>query len=292
MSEEEYASKRERQKARRSERLEREAAQAKSQQGRQRLVYAGIIGVVVLLIGGLVYSQIAARQARTELARAVEGRLGELGCTEDTTMPDLGGTHFADNGESMADQAPATLYPDEPPTSGNHSGSVAPTGVFDVPIDPRLTTHNLEHGYLVAHYAPDAPAEEVEALKTWVEGQIDGNRPKMIVAEYYTDLPDDANFAFTAWFQRQLCDTFDAEVLEVFSGLHYDIDGEGPEKGIPTHSVGARGVIDPDGQPLFFPPLDTEFGAPADPSATDAEEASPEVDAEGEQVDPAEAPTP
>lgn len=286
MSEEQYASKRERQKARRAERLEREASAAKAQQGRQRAIYAGIIVLVIALIGGLVYSQFAARQAREQRAADLAERLDDLGCTTDERQPDLGGGHL--DPATLVAQPPQVLYTGtspEPPSSGPHLGQVAATGVYDVPIDPRLTTHNLEHGYIIVHYAEDAPAEEVEALKAWAEEQMDGDFPKILVLPYYTDMANDANFAFTAWLHRQTCDTFDPDAAQVFTEAHYE-SSDAPEATVPTHNVGAQGVIDPEGEPVFFPPLDTEFGT--DNALDEAEEAGedgPEVDAEGEPVE-------
>ena len=278
----EELSKRERQKARRAERLEREAQEAQREGSRQTLIKAGAGVLVLALVGGLVYAQIRGRQLEAEQAEEVATRLTELGCTEDVRMPDLGGGHIPP--ENLAAEDPGLIYTGddaiagEPPSSGRHLGQVVATGVYDVPIDPRLTTHNLEHGYIVAHYAPDAPDAQVEELKAWAEDRIGGDFAKIVVTEYYEPLPDDANFAFTAWFQRQICDTFDADVADVFTRAHYDIEGEGPEKGIPTHSVGAQGVLDPEGEPLFLPPLDAEFGTGTD--VEEVEDAGPASDSD------------
>jgi hypothetical protein len=286
-SEQEYASKRERQKARRAERLEREAAAAKTAKGKQTAVYGLVVVLVVALIGGLVYSQIAQRQAREALVVEVAARLDSLGCTPAERQPEKGGGHIAGSAEALAVEPPEVIYDgDEPPSSGRHVGQVAATGVYDVPIDPRLTTHNLEHAYVVAHYGPDAPADEVEALKEWGQDAIGGDFPKVIVAPYHTEMVDGANFAFTAWHHRQVCDTFDADVAQVFAQTHHG-STEAPESGAAVHLAGAQGVLEPeDGEPLFLPPLDAEFGT--DSQIEEAEEAgenTPEVDDEGNPVD-------
>jgi hypothetical protein len=286
VSDEQFASKRERQKARRSERLEREAQQAAAAQRRQRGVYALVALVVLALIGTLVYRQIAENRAERAEEIAVEGRLDELGCTEDVQMPDLGGGHITE--QSIPAEDPGIIYtgseelPGEPPSSGRHLPQVVPSGVFDVAVDPRLTTHNLEHGYIVAWYSPEAPAEEVEALKAWGREAREGDFPKVVVAEYHTALPDGKNVALTAWFQRQMCDTFDPSVANVFARRHYDLEGEGPEKGIPSHEVGAQGVVPVEDEPVFLPPLSDEAGT--DSAADEASEAgeAPDPASEGE----------
>lgn len=279
MSEQQYGSKRERQKARRAERLEREAQEEKIDNRKRQMVYGLMALVAVALIGGLIFTQINSRREASAQAEEVAARLEELGCTDDIEMPNLGGGHIDPPG--LAAEAPEVIYAGgagvsgEPPSSGRHLGQVVATGVYDVPIDPRVTTHNLEHGYIVAHYAPDAPEDQVSQLKAWAQEQIDGDFPKIVVTEYYKSLPNDANFSYTAWFQRQTCDTFDPDVAEVFTRAHYDTSGEGPEKGIPVHNEGGQGVLTPDGEPLFLPPLDTQFGDSALDEVEEAEPASP-----------------
>ncbi|AXV09083.1 Putative membrane protein [Euzebya pacifica] len=287
MSEEQFESKRERQKARRAARLEQEAQQAKVQGVRRTATY-GIVGlVVVALIGLLVFRQIQKGQQEEEQAAEVAARLDELGCTPDERQADLGGGHISGTADALSQEPPSAIYPDAPPSSGRHIGQVAPSGVYDVKIDPRFTTHNLEHGYVVAWYDADAPEDEVAELKAWGEEMLDGDYPKLIVSEYYEDIPD-ANFAYTAWFFRQTCDTFDADVAEVFTRTHYDTAGEAPEKGIPTHNVGAQGVIDPEGEDLFLPPLDEEFGGTSAVDEVEGTDPASAIDPGNEDTEAAE----
>lgn len=184
--------------------------------------------------------------------------LAALGCTGYVRMPDLGGGHIPGATEALEAEVPSVIYgSDEPPSSGRHLGQVVATGVYDVPIDPRLTTHNLEHGHVVAHHAPDAPAEQVEALRAWARAAIDEDFPKLVVAPYYTDLSGGAMFSFTAWFTRQTCDTFDVRVAEAFAEGHHETS-DAPEASVPAHRPGQPGVLEPDGAPLLFRPLDLE----------------------------------
>lgn len=280
-------SKRERQKARRAARLEQEAAAAKAAR-RNRLVATVALAAVVLAgIGFLVYRQIDARNRRAQQEVELAGRLDELGCTEDVRMPDLGGGHIASTPEELAAEPPATIYPDRPPTSGRHVGQVVASGVYDVPIDERITLHNLEHGYLNVWYAEDAPEDQVDAMKAWAEEQRDGDFPKMIVAPFYDELPDGGNFAYVAWFQRQVCRDFDPEVAQFFAEEHYDSNGEAPERGIGNHEAGAQGVLDPAGAPLFLPPLDAQFGAESVLDEAQEQGVTPDEEADGATGDAA-----
>lgn len=278
-NDQQYASKRDRQKARRAARLEREAQAAAAASRNRTVTYGIVVVLVVALIAGLIYLQIRQGQQESALADEVAGRLDELGCTEDERQADLGGGHIAGDGASLAAEGPDVIYPDHPPSSGRHIGQVVASGVYDEVVDPRFTTHNQEHGYVIVHYDADSPEDEVEQMKDDVAGFLDGDYPKMVVAEYYRDLPDDANFALTAWFQRQLCEQWDPDVLQVFLNNHYDTDGEGPEKGIPSHNPGAQGVVDPSEEEgdTLLPPLDETLGGEAT-DVEDAEEASPEID--------------
>lgn len=258
---EDAQTKRERQKARRADRL---AAEAKAAQAarRNRLIAYGLVVVLVLAgVGALIYQQVAQTQRVEDLRGDVAARLEEFGCTEDVRMPDLGGTHIASSAEALIAEPPETLYPDRPPTSGRHVGQVVASGVYDVLIDERVLTHNLEHGYVNVLYLPDAPEDQVEAMKAWVTERM-GEFPKIVVSEWYGEpFPDGANFASTAWFQRQQCAQWYPDSLELFIQEHYGTNGEGPERTIGAHTVGQQGVLDPEGEDLLLPPLDTQFGA-------------------------------
>lgn len=270
-TDEQNLTKRERQKARRAARLEREAQQAAAAR-RKRLVAYGVVVLVVLgAVGALVVNTLNQRRQEERLAEDVATRLEDLGCTPDERQPDLGGGHITATPESLAAEPPQVIYPERPPTSGRHVGQVAPTGTYDVHIDERITTHNLEHGYVIAWYDPEGPVDQVEAVKQWGEQQIAGDRPKTIVVPAYFDLPGDAVVSLTAWHFRQSCETFDPDVADVFAAAHYGAAGEAPEQGVPTHNVGAQGVIDPGGEDLLLPPLAEGLDEGADGEAPDAE---------------------
>lgn len=255
----EQVTKRERQKQRRELKIAEERRQlAKAR--RNRLIAVGAVAVFALAaLGFVIQSRLAARQAREDNIAAAEGRLEELGCTEITEQQNLGGGHISDPGV-LASSAPEVIYPDRPATSGQHIGQVALTGVYDEQIDERLLVHNLEHGYVNFYYGTDADPAQVEQLRTFAQGQIDGDRPKMIVSPYGEALPGEANFATVAWDQRQLCGQFDADVATAFLDQHYN-GAAAPERFIGAHvSADAQGVLDPAAEegPLLFPPLGEE----------------------------------
>ncbi len=269
MADEANLSKRERQKRRREAKLvEQRAAAAKAR--RTRLVLFGLCGLVVVgLVGAAIANQQAQRRQQAAAAEAVTARLDDLGCTPDTQQPDRGGGHL--DPQVLAQSPPEVIYDDRPATSGQHVGSVVKTGVYDVRIDERLLVHNLEHGYVVAWYGSDAPDEQVAELKEFAQTSIDGQYPKLIVAPWDGALPDEANFAWSAWRFRQSCDQFDPEVLSLFLSEHHSGAGIAPEKTIAPHLGGDNGGgIDPQGEPVLLPPLDgATDGTPTEGTATE-----------------------
>ncbi|CAN5882892.1 hypothetical protein BH20ACT7_BH20ACT7_01030 [soil metagenome] len=281
MAEEAGLSKRERQKARRDAKLveqRREAATAR----RRRLLTFAVVGLVLVgLVGLAVANQVRQRAEVTRVQQEAAAKLDELGCTEDAAMDDLGGGHLGSNQELIANP-PETLYPDRPASSGQHVGSVAQTGVYDAQIDERLLVHDLEHGYILGYYSPDAPPEQIEQLKQWGSEAIDGDFAKTIVAPYPAGLPDGANFAYVAWGFRQVCDTFDPDVAQAFATAHHGGAGIAPETTVPAHIGAGQGQLAPEGgEPLLLPPLagggegaapsegGTEGGQPASEAATE-----------------------
>jgi hypothetical protein len=279
VAEEAGLSKRERQKARRDAKVVEQRRQA-AKSRRQRLLTFAVVGLVLLgLVGLAVANQLRQRSEVTRVQQEAAAKLDELGCTEDASMDDLGGGHLGSNQEVVANP-PATLYPDRPTSSGQHVGSVAQTGVYDVQIDERLLVHDLEHGYIVGYYSPDAPQDQIEQLKRWGSEAIDGDFPKTIVAPYPDGLPGGANFSYVAWGFRQVCDTFDRDVAQAFATAHHSGAGIAPEKTLPAHVGDGQGQLAPEGgEPLLLPPLagdgqgaapgESEGGQPASEAATE-----------------------
>jgi hypothetical protein len=126
--------------------------------------------------------------------------------------------------------------------------------------------HNLEHGYVNVFWDQDAPAEQVEALKNWARGEIDGEHPKMVVAPWTGEpFAEGSNFAFVGWNARQMCGQFDPDVGQVFTTNYYGNDGLAPqqERNIAAHQPDGQGVYDPTEANVLLPPLDTELGGDA-----------------------------
>lgn len=264
----ENLSKRERQKARRERRLQQEAELAKTAR-RRRMATLAVIAVIALgVVGFFIQRQVAERTAAAQRREDVVARLDELGCTPIEEVADAGAGHIT--ATQLAANPPDVLYDDRPATSGQHLGSVVRSGVFDEALDERVTTHNLEHGYVVFWHAPDADPAEVSELKEFAQAQIDDGQEKIVVAEYPTPdvLGDDTNFSTVAWNFRQNCAEFDPDVALTFMEEHYGLAGRAPEKTIAPHTGDGQGVIDPTAEegPLLFPPLDA---APNDVEATE-----------------------
>ena len=267
-------SKRERQKQRRQERLHQQQSRAKTAR-RNRLLVLTLIAVLILgVVGYFVQDFLAGRQQLAEAAEAAAAKLDDLGCTEAALQPDQGAGHLPTDPASLAAAPPDELYDDRPTSSGPHIPQVLASGVYDVTIDERLTTHNLEHGYIVYWYDQQADPAQVEQLKAFAQEQLDGEHPKIIVAPWNGDLPEDLNFASVAWEYRQMCQEFDSDVALTFLTDHYENE-RAPERFIAVHSAGGQGVLQPEGEPLLFPPLDEGGQAAGSGQATEDPTATP-----------------
>lgn len=261
MSTDEPLTKRERQKRRRRQRLEAEETAAERVRRRRLAVLASLVVIGLAAVGVVVQGQLAERAAQRERVADAAARLGDLGCTGIEELPDLGAGHLAATPQALAAAPPAQLYPDRPTASGQHIGRVVASGVYDRPVDERLTTHNLEHGYVVFWYDEDAEDTTVEALRSWAQDRIDGDFPKVIAAPYFEALPGEADVVATAWGVRQSCEQFDADVAQIFLDEHYGLSGEAPEKAVAPHRQG-EGVPGPGSdEGLLLPPLDKSTSA-------------------------------
>lgn len=271
-------SKRERQKQRRGAKLEQQRA-AEAAERRKRLMVFALLGVIFAgLIGVSIYNRQQAQAEREAVLAEAEAKREELGCTPVQEPDDLGQGHL--DAASLAQQPPDALYPDRPATSGQHFGSWFKTGVYDQQLDERALVHNLEHGYVNTYYDEDAPEEQVTLLKEYAEEQIDGPFKKIIVAPWDGELPKNANFSFTAWNARQMCETFDEDTFKVFLDQRHSAAGVAPEKTLTPHLEEGGGTIDPKGEPFLLPPLG-DTAAPTEgmsPGASDPADQAPAED--------------
>lgn len=256
MSSSERMSKRERQKRRREAKLaEQRAAEARAR--RMRLGVFILLGVIFAGLVGVAVAQRRAENARlAEQEAAAAARLDDLGCTEEEQLEDLGQGHL--DAATLAQRPPEALYPDRPTGSGEHFSGWLKTGVYDELMDERALVHNLEHGYVVAYYSQEAPAEEIDELKSYAAEQIEADYPKIIVAPWDGQLPEGANFAYVSWNVRQTCEQFDTDVFDIFLRSHHSGASDAPEKTLPAHLEEGGGTIDPGDEPFLLPPLGTE----------------------------------
>lgn len=265
MSEDQEQTKRQRQKERRAAKRAEEQRAAETAKRRRTMATVGVVVLVVAGIGALLSGQIRGFLDRRSVVAEAEERLADFGCTPIEEMEQLGGSHFPGDAssEQLAGLSPDVIYDHLPTTSGRHFGQVTVTGVYDDYIDERLTTHNMEHGYVIMWWDPDLPEAEVAELSDWASEQIDGRYEKLIAAPYNKPLPDGASVALTAWDHRQVCDDFDPGIAEAFLVELHDAP-DVPEAGQPPHRGGAPGELDPaDDAVVFSPFADAVPGAPA-----------------------------
>ncbi|MGH2603224.1 MAG: DUF3105 domain-containing protein, partial [Dehalococcoidia bacterium] len=112
-----------------------------------------------------------------------------------------------------------------PPPPG-HWGSPANWGVYPNPVAEAQVLHNLEHSGIVIWYKPDLlPEAELDALRSYVEGQLRGNRFKFILSPWAGRDFEHA-IAVTAWRYLLYLDDADTGQIDAFVGTHY---GRGPE---------------------------------------------------------------
>ena len=190
---------------RQQERAARQSA-AKRDSLRRALTTAGLIALVAALIAGyLLYD----RRQDAELREALTSGSCEVDRESDRTAPQ-GQNHV-----------PNPSYRVNPPAGGDHLPSAARAGVYSgqqVPTDG-LLVHSLEHGYVIAWYEPDLPADQLAELKEFQAAHEDD----VIVAER-PGMP--VPVAATAWGQRLLCERVEPEALQRFADEYI---GKGPE---------------------------------------------------------------
>ncbi len=179
--------------------------------------------LVALLVAGGVVAAIFAQRGAQEAELANYGvPEGEANCGDVEERDEQGRDHI-DVG------APHEPYTTTPPTSGSHynSAGLGPVqaGFYDDPADapPEGVLHNLEHGFIVFYYSPDAPAEVIADLELAVEDEAQAS-----VATPFSGIEGDANFVMTAWNVAQSCEQVSQSTIDEFRRAYQGIAG--PEK--------------------------------------------------------------
>jgi hypothetical protein len=242
VAERERLTNKERRAQAREERKRKEAeaaAKRKRNTLRNGLVTALIVGVVAAVVlsaflGGpdTLDDTLLISSSQAEDARAAAG------CevlVEREPLPDRG--HFSASQAPPADQ----LYSGIRPThSGPHTESVHPIVASGASsqIDERSTTHNLEHGAVIAWYDPDqvdrgTAAEMGDWSNTLNNSGFRFDRAGTAVFVSPFDEPGISSgkaIAFRAWGTAMDCDEWDETVANSFVIENFGSHGIGPER--------------------------------------------------------------
>ena len=185
-----------------SERAAEEAAArrvAAERRLRNRRIITGLV-IAAVLIGAIVF--FATRPPPPALANV-------------QTVPDLGQAHLVAN-------EPAPEYNSNPPTSGPHSPTPAPCGIYRSPVSDIVQVHDLEHGVVAVQYDPAIGDEQRDQLE-----EFGRDAPSHVIVAPREGM--DSMIAVTAWTKLMTMDTVDLAAIEGFYGQFAQA---GPEAGV------------------------------------------------------------
>ena len=164
-------------------------------------------------------------------AGAVAALAGCLG-GGDTSLPENGDPElladvqsFPNQGVEHVERGTEVDYDTRPPTSGPHYGGVVEAGFYEEPQPLGDVVHTLEHGAVVAYYAPDALTEEAQSsLRSWTNNHT-GTWQSFLAMPYPYEQPK-TPFVLTAWRHILRMDEYDADTVRAFAA---EFLGRGPE---------------------------------------------------------------
>jgi hypothetical protein len=180
---------------------ERRIKQARRQVRMRRAARWGIAAAIVAGIGGVVW--FANRESR-ELQGAAEAAARRLGGSQVEPMQDEVDAAAALDQQTLHSPPFSEGSNGQPVTAGPHSNPLpSPPFVYQQPIPEASAVHNLEHGYVIVYYAADGENALADDIKTALEGYVEGEGNKILMAPY----PGLAHsFDLVAWGNLQ---TFD-----------------------------------------------------------------------------------
>lgn len=210
-------------------RLERER-RIRAIRRRRILRRAGIIGLVLAVVGGVTAFVLVQNAQESERREEAEAIATSIGCSPvDESVPDEGAAHV---------QQPPT-YQNVPASSGSHSPAPLPAevSVYDQPFDPTFefrAVHNLEHGYVLMYYRQGGDG----ALSEDAVGELRGlaEAEEEVIMAPYPSFPGEENLVLVAWNTEQRCQV-DGDPGDVRTVAESFIDayrnGPAPESAIP-----------------------------------------------------------
>jgi hypothetical protein len=229
-------------KAREERRRKEEEAAARRKRDQMRnglitFVVVGVIAAVVLqaFLGGPDTIDDAILISSSEAEEAFDAAGCEI-LADREPLPDR--AHFEANQQPNLD----TIYPDIRPThSGPHTVGTHPvTAAARSQISEAATTHNLEHGTIIAWWDPEQiDSATAGEIGTWASTlNANGFRRDAagvgIITSPFEDPGIDGGkaVAFRAWGTAMDCETWDETVANAFVLDHFGTHGIGPERSI------------------------------------------------------------
>ncbi len=252
MAEQERKTKAERRAEARAERkrAEEEAARrAKKQSLRNGLIAALVIAViaVVMIPAAMSWFGGGEEEVTFSLEAAAEAR-------------QTAGCEMVVSGQPLPDSShhdPATAPPADvmyadaqvrPTHSGPHFAGTrqALGGVSPDPLDERATTHNLEHGAVIAWFDPEAVEDDtVNEMEDWMQSRqelgFESRAGGNIFVSPYPAMTGDKPIALRAWGFALNCDEWNQDVADSFVIDYWGTHGQAPERNLSPYPSGAMG---------------------------------------------------
>lgn len=138
---------------------------------------------------------------------------------------------FPSEGQEHVANVQIEDYKTIPPTSGPHYAQQTNWGIHKEPVPEGYQVHNLEHGGVIMHYKPDAPADTVDKLKSIGESY----KWSKIILHPYPAL--DRTIALTAWTRLDKFDTFDEERIRAFIDAYRNRGPENVPDNMASHEL-------------------------------------------------------
>lgn len=240
MAEKERLTKKERQERERQRRKEQEQQQVQKRQ-RGNLRNGLITFVIVLAVGVVLYQALAGGTPTVDdpiliSSSEAEAARDAAGCEVLTERQPLPESYHVDSSDELD---PDEVYTDARPThSGPHTVSTHPVvSSPSSPISEVSSTHNLEHGSIIAWYDPDEVDSSTQSdIGDWADLLTENgfeNAPAGVgvMSSPYEDpgISSGQAIAFRAWGTAMECDEWDETVANAFVAEHFGQRGVAPE---------------------------------------------------------------
>lgn len=224
------SSRQEEKEQRKRERLEREQAERKAAKRKRLLQILGAVVAGAAIVVAVVLATAVGGKGGDRDAGDLKAAAKAAGCVV-KSFPSEGAEHI-ESSPTPKKKLTAADYKTNPPTSGDHSQTPAPDGLYPPGNEAEIANwiHTLEHGRVIFMYKPGTPTGRITQLQNLFNEEFSDNPAAYhsVLMQNNSEMPFEV--AAVAWRRYVGCEKFTDRSLDALRAFREVYVDKAPEQ--------------------------------------------------------------